>query len=151
MDANELVRCGFCFVSGMLVGALRDRIAIVQWAWIPIAVLLILSHQTSMQYWALLLLIPYGAISFASCALPYVSRAGRFGDPSYGIYIYAFMVQQSLMHWAPHASIPEFLFLATVISAAAGYVSCHLIEKHAIKFRGFLTPRIDRRSAQSRR
>ena len=135
MDINELLRTGFCFVSGMLIRALHPRNILIEWAWIPIGAFLILAHRTEIQYWALLLLIPYGALSFASRALPYVNKAGRFGDPSYGIYIYAFMIQQSIMHWMPRISVAGFLVLASVLSVIAGYLSWHLIEKKALRLK----------------
>jgi peptidoglycan/LPS O-acetylase OafA/YrhL len=135
MDTNELVRSGFCFASGMLLRVLHDRKILTSWAWLPITTFLVISHQTAVQSWALLIFVPYGAIAFASRPLPYVHKAGRFGDPSYGVYIYAFMVQQSLMHWIPTISVGTFLVSASVISIIAGYASWHLVEKRALRLK----------------
>ncbi|TCK96563.1 acyltransferase [Paraburkholderia sp. BL9I2N2] len=135
MDTSALMRSAFCFVSGMIIHALSDRRILVSWAWIPIGAFLVLSHHTEIQFWALLFLIPYGALSFALHPLPYVHLAGRFGDPSYGVYIYAFMIQQSIMHWLPSISIWEFLLLASILSLIAGYASWYLIEKRALRLK----------------
>jgi peptidoglycan/LPS O-acetylase OafA/YrhL len=135
MEITELSRCAFCFFCGALLAALRGRIVLVSWAWIPILTLIALCHYTSAQVWMILLLVPYAAISFAVHQIPYVHRAGRFGDCSYGVYIYAWLIQQSLMHWMPDLSLPEFLILATALSFALGFASWHLVEKRALRLK----------------
>lgn len=135
MDTSALVRSAFCFISGMIIHALSGRRVLVGWAWLPIGGFLVLTHHTAIQTWALLFLIPYGALSFASTPLPYIHRAGRFGDPSYGVYIYGFMIQQSIMHWLPTISIWRFLLLASILSVIAGYASWYLIEKRALRLK----------------
>jgi len=61
-------------------------------------------------------------------------RITRLGDPSYGIYIYAYPIQQLLVHLrvAPNWWI---LFLeASVASVVVGYLSWHLVEHRALVF-----------------
>jgi len=55
----------------------------------------------------------------------------RFGDFSYGTYLYAFPIQQLLvMYQGGHVS-PWLLFLeATPLTLIAGAISWHLVEKH---------------------
>ena len=58
----------------------------------------------------------------------------RLGDPSYGTYINAFLVQQVVVHlgWA---STPATLFLlATPISLAVGFVSWHVVENPILRW-----------------
>jgi len=61
-------------------------------------------------------------------------RVTALGDPSYGIYIYAYPIQQLLvlMHLAPNSLV---LFAeASLISIALGYLSWHLVESRALAF-----------------
>lgn len=59
-------------------------------------------------------------------------RVRRLGDPSYGTYIYAFPIQQSLVN-AGWVSTPLTMFaVATPAALAAGYASWHLIERRAL-------------------
>jgi peptidoglycan/LPS O-acetylase OafA/YrhL len=56
-------------------------------------------------------------------------RLRTLGDPSYGIYIYAFPIQQLLV-WSGAVHSPMVMFpIATAASVAAGYASWHLIER----------------------
>lgn len=71
---------------------------------------------------------------------------GRFGDPSYGLYIFAFPIQQTLI-WLNHGRLGWMpLFLLTLLACfAAAFASWHLVEKRALR----LKPRRPR-SAPSR-
>ncbi|OJA26979.1 acyltransferase family protein [Burkholderia ubonensis] len=129
MDATELTRTGACFAYGALLWRFRRQIPMAPWAVIPTCIFIYLVRGTPIEIWALLILVPYSAVSFATAATPLISRFGRFGDPSYGIYIYGYVVQQVLMHAFPAISRGAFAAASIVLSIAAGYVSWHLIEK----------------------
>jgi len=58
-------------------------------------------------------------------------RVHRFGDPSYGIYLYAFPIQQTLVLAGVHGAWSLFL-AATPITIAFGYASWHVIERPAM-------------------
>lgn len=61
-------------------------------------------------------------------------RIRRWGDPSYGTYIYAFLIQQVLagLGWA---RTPQTMFLAAApLSLLAGYISWHLVENPVIRW-----------------
>lgn len=56
----------------------------------------------------------------------------RFGDYSYGLYIFAFPVQQLLVSWLPDISaVPHFLF-TLLFALPLAVCSWHLVEKNAI-------------------
>ena len=57
----------------------------------------------------------------------------RFGDYSYGTYIYAFVIQQCLVVMGLHQhGIGIYLASSLVLSTAAGVLSWYLIERPAI-------------------
>jgi peptidoglycan/LPS O-acetylase OafA/YrhL len=57
-------------------------------------------------------------------------RFGRFGDFSYGTYLYAFPIQQLLVQHSGGKMNPYFLFvIATPLSILAAVVSWHCVEK----------------------
>ncbi len=75
-----------------------------------------------------------GTIALGSIPSEHVVRWRRAGDPSFGIYIYGFVVQQVLVAAGLAAGGPWLLFLeATVVSLALGYLSWHLIEERAMR------------------
>ena len=74
--------------------------------------------------------IPYMAIAFGRGSLPLVRRAGRFGDLSYGLYLYGFPVQQAVLWAMPGITYP----VLTAVSATAvmALLSWHLVERPAL-------------------
>lgn len=62
-----------------------------------------------------------------------VEAITKFGDPSYGIYIYGWIVQQTLVHFGLNRGTWWGLFIdAALFSLFVGYVSWHLVEKPAM-------------------
>ena len=86
-------------------------------------------------------LIPYGVAVALPVAGTYVlfwfafhprvrlERWAARGDFSYGIYLYAFPIQQLLIHWIPALRPLELFALAMPLSAACGMMSWHAVEK----------------------
>ncbi|UUE35078.1 acyltransferase [Pectobacterium aroidearum] len=64
----------------------------------------------------------------------YAVRKIKF-DYSYGIYIYAFFVQQSLMVFFHFTSVFSFFLSALVISFAISWISWHVIEKPFLNYK----------------
>jgi peptidoglycan/LPS O-acetylase OafA/YrhL len=92
------------------------------------------------QYWmqqlVLMAVLPYIVLSFCTIATPGLSRAGRFGDPSYGIYLYGFPVQQALFNIAGPTMGPLHNTLYAVpIVVLLAYLSWHAIEKRALSYK----------------
>lgn len=90
-------------------------------------------------YTALFLLLPWLVIRFGTASTPVLRRAGRFGDFSYGIYIYAYLMQQ-LTTSLIGANHPYWLGL--IVSATCTLVcavlSWHLIERPALTLKRHL-------------
>ncbi|WP_167370019.1 acyltransferase family protein [Chryseobacterium ureilyticum] len=83
-----------------------------------------------------LLIIPLGESYFQSFQLP-----EKLGDISYGVYIYAFFVQQVIMNFL-HLS-PVLLFtLSTIITYILSYFSWHLVEKQMSRFKKVFSPKV---------
>lgn len=55
-------------------------------------------------------------------------------DPSYGIYLYAFPVQQSIIYFF-HPSVTVLLWTSTLIAFVFGILSWKLIEKKTLRFK----------------
>jgi peptidoglycan/LPS O-acetylase OafA/YrhL len=83
--------------------------------------------------------LPYLTIYLAHLKIPRLSGFGRYGDFSYGIYIFSFPVQQLMMHWLdPHLSLPAFMAISLITSIAIAAVSWYLIESPALRLKRFL-------------
>jgi peptidoglycan/LPS O-acetylase OafA/YrhL len=63
-----------------------------------------------------------------------MQRAGKFGDFSYGTYLYAFPVEQLLVMKFGHAMTPWLLFaMATPLSLIAAVVSWYVVERRFLR------------------
>lgn len=59
----------------------------------------------------------------------------RTGDLSYGMYIYAFPVQQTLIHFYPHGSFGLHLLFSTLVTMFLAWLSWHGVEKLALRLK----------------
>nr|WP_047166127.1 acyltransferase [Sphingomonas sp. Y57] len=59
-----------------------------------------------------------------------LSRAARFGDFSYGTYLYAYVIQQMLVARAAALPFPLFVLTSMLLALAAGALSWWLVERH---------------------
>lgn len=89
-----------------------------------------------MQQILLMLVLPYIVLAFSTKATPWISKAGRFGDPSYGIYLYGFPVQQALFKVVGPSMGPlENTAMAVPIVVALAYLSWYTVEKRALSYK----------------
>lgn len=96
-------------------------------------IVLALSIYMGFFTYASYITIPILVILLGKRSTQYINRLGEVvGDTSYGIYIYSFPVQQTLMYF--FKLDPVLLMIITLpLSFLLGYISWHLIEKKALQ------------------
>src|SRR5262249_24637981 len=124
-----LARLTACFFGGGLLYALRRRV--------PFSSLLALAAVAALAAGALIggfrLLFPIAGtylLLFLACwpALP-LQGFGRYGDFSYGLYVFAYPIQQTIVQAAGTGiSMPLFFGLAFVPTLVLAALSWHFIE-----------------------
>lgn len=67
-----------------------------------------------------------------------ICKFGEIGDLSYGIYIYSFPIQQILMYFFQFNG-KQLLFTSVILSVLFGFLSWHLIEKKAMKYKRLIS------------
>ncbi len=88
--------------------------------------------------WLSWLAVPYVVLSVGLASWPGVRRAARFGDLSYGMYLWAFPVQQLLVLTAGVLPVAVDVLLVVLVSACLAFGSWHLVERPAMAIRGRL-------------
>jgi peptidoglycan/LPS O-acetylase OafA/YrhL len=78
------------------------------------------------------LVIPYCALALGGQSTPVVRRVGRFGDFSYGLYLWGFPVQQAVWLVAPHAPLVLDILLVLIATGALATASWYLLERRMI-------------------
>lgn len=84
---------------------------------------------------AAFIMVPYLVIAFGTASFPVIHRFGRFGDLSYGVYIYAFPVQQTVIWATPSLDVYQHLAMAIPITLVLAWLSWHLVENVALRYK----------------
>jgi peptidoglycan/LPS O-acetylase OafA/YrhL len=137
LEQRYLLEFGLFFAAGVLLHFLdldgaRRKLLLVAGAWLLGAAAVAFGRPLL----ALWFVVPATVIAFGVASLPYARRAGRFGDLSYGFYIYAFPIQQTLI-WLYGKKLPWMAVFALVLVTTAAFAaaSWHLVEKRALRLK----------------
>jgi peptidoglycan/LPS O-acetylase OafA/YrhL len=108
--------------------------------------LLMLSLATPVQVtWLSWIALPYAVLAVGLASTPYVRRTARFGDFSYGLYLWAFPVQQAVISVFGVTRMSVNLALVGTFTLLCAVVSWHLVEKPSLALKEILV----RRSARA--
>ncbi len=66
------------------------------------------------------------------------SKFDKFGDPSYGIYLYGWPIQNLMVYMFPKFNVYEIAIISIFICIVLGYLSWHYIEKRFINKRSII-------------
>ena len=92
--------------------------------------------------------LPVAVVALGTASTPVLRSFGRWGDVSYGLYIFAYPVQQTVIALTENRwTVPAGAALATVVTLVLAFLSWHLVEKRALAFKPRAAPRT---SAESR-
>lgn len=131
---TDWVRLGGFFCLGILAQLYKDKIHIRHDAMLVLVALTYVSYHTKSYPWLLSLSIAYFAFWFAY-RTP-VANLQRFGDPSYGIYLWGWPAQQLVIEAWPAVTPLANCLLASLIAIMMGYGSWHVIERPALSLKG---------------
>jgi peptidoglycan/LPS O-acetylase OafA/YrhL len=93
----------------------------------------------------LLLVIPPGAVWIGLRSWPVLRSAARFGDLSYGIFLWSFPIQQYTSLWLdPHTPIALQLAVVLLQVIPIAWLSCRLIEAPALRCKPRRPPATER-------
>ncbi len=140
-DKALMMELGMYFMAGMLISKnmrlLNDPYvkAIVFAA--SVILFIVFSKHPALS-WLQFIVVPLATITFAYLPIPLVHKAGYFGDFSYGIYIYGFLVQQLLVHLSHNTiGLYNMMWMAWLVTLVLAILSWHIIEKKALKHKDY--------------
>lgn len=133
LDLRWILFFGAFFAVGMVMHQFRAWLRPNGWLALALFVGFLLLARTPVGRPLMQLLFPYIVLSFAYAKLGLLCRAGKFGDISYGTYIYAFPIQQlTVSALLGKISFGALMALQFALTIAIGYLSWHLVEKPAL-------------------
>jgi peptidoglycan/LPS O-acetylase OafA/YrhL len=130
---GRILKLAPLFLMGALL-ARESKDFLRPWPALIGAVAAFLFSDSSVGIVVLWIVLPYCVLTAAYHAPKQLNRFGRYGDFSYGIYLYAFPVQQTLSyfgvrHWLLH------LVSSALITIALAILSWKFIESPALKLK----------------
>ena len=133
---DKLIRLFSLFFTGSAFYIWRDNIYLS----LKIFLLLVILLSISIVEKEVFLIVYSISIAYLIFYIAYVPAGiirnfNKVGDYSYGIYIYAYPVQQSIAALIPDVSIPMMIVLSFFITFILSFLSWHLIEKKALKMK----------------
>jgi peptidoglycan/LPS O-acetylase OafA/YrhL len=96
-----------------------------------IIVCFIVSYKLNIFYICFILTLPYFVLYLVYVPRGKIHLFNKYGDYSYGMYLYAFPVQQSIMALF-NTGFFLFILMSLLITFLFSYMSWHLIEKKCI-------------------
>jgi len=64
-----------------------------------------------------------------------IRKYNRLGDYSYGLYIWAFPVQQSVAALIPGVSVVYMILISAAVSILLAIISWHIVERRALSLK----------------
>jgi peptidoglycan/LPS O-acetylase OafA/YrhL len=136
-DLRQIPLCGvyfmvgaslYCFNAARYFNLSNVLLALVVW--------LCLSVQPQWFAMASWLVLPFVVMAFGLARHPWLSRM-HARDYSYGIYIYAFPVQQTVVSYWPQIPLVAYLLSTLAVTITLAALSWHFVEKPALKLKPF--------------
>ena len=132
-DLRQIFICGTYFWAGACLYRFNiKKFFSLSSTMVAIVLLLCLSVNIQWLQIAAWILIPFATLSFGLAYSANLNYPFRSGDYSYGIYIYAFPIQQYVVYKFPEMHIYWYIIICATITILFAALSWHLIEKRAL-------------------
>lgn len=132
-DNNGGIQLFFMFFTGSVFFVLRDRIHLSTIAFVGVILALSLSVLNRLAFhFVYNLSLAYLVFYIAYIPSGYIRKYNRLGDYSYGVYIYAFFVEQSVAALMPGISVLHMILIAAPATLFFAAMSWHIVEKRAL-------------------
>ena len=131
-DLRQVVMCGVYFWVGSAFYKFKIKQYFSVSSIVMAFILLCCFEKSSFMFVAAWILLPIIVLGFGFSYSDLLHRLVSTGDYSYGVYIYAFPIQQSVVYLYPNMSIGLYLLVCSILTMVCAFFSWHLIEKKAL-------------------
>lgn len=139
---HDFSRLAFLFFLGASCYLLKDRIPFDRSTFFVLLAVVLLSAMDRRVFFVVFsVALPYVVFYMAYGFGGRVRAFNRWGDYSYGIYIYAFPVEQTTAHFIPGISVAALMGISAIVTLLLAMLSWHLLEKQALKLKDIAAER----------
>ncbi len=128
-----LLRFTALFSMGATLYLYRAQIRLSTWLFLAMVIIVGLSAANRVLFnVAFYLFLGYFLLYLAYLPSGWLLKFNQLGDYSYGIYVFAYPIQQAVTHWYPNLHSIELFVYAMVPTMALAVFSWHFIESKAL-------------------
>lgn len=124
------------FLSGSVFYHFRNTISPGFFTWLLSGIAVVLVKIEFLPAMLYLFILPLVVFQFVFSKRIQWHQAGKYGDFSYGIYLYAFPLQQLVVLLFPQINLLTMIVVSLLITLPFAWMSWNWIEKPALKLRG---------------
>ncbi|MCC6544916.1 MAG: hypothetical protein IT392_10540 [Nitrospirae bacterium] len=135
-EYNHYPRLAAFFAFGAFCYINRNIILLHSFLLVILAVVAIMLHSTSYGRLSFNIALAYSVFWFAYCPSGWIRKFNLFGDYSYGLYIYAFPIQQSIAFILSRISPAGMFVISYPLTLILAVMSWYLVEKPALGLKG---------------
>jgi peptidoglycan/LPS O-acetylase OafA/YrhL len=142
--AIDYVELAAMFFQGAALWVLRARVVIGWRAFLALSSALLIGSAVSPQafQWAHGLCLAWFTLQLAYLPHGIIRRYNRLGDYSYGIYIFAFPIQQAILSIRPGLGAWELIIASGLCTSLFAVLSWHVVEERALTLKDRLSRRL---------
>lgn len=130
-------RLFYMFFTGAAYFVLKEHVILSRRIFLVAVAGLFISASNKEIFFVLYnIVLAYALFWIAYVPAGFIRKFNRLGDYSYGVYIYAFPIQQSIAALIPGVSIEVMILAASVVTLFFAFLSWHLIEERALSLKG---------------
>lgn len=128
----------FMFFSGAAFYVLKERITLSRSLFWLFLITLLLSAIANKHAFFFVYTFTIAYVVFYMAYIPSgrIRKYNLVGDYSYGVYIYAFPIQQTVAALVPGVSVFSMLLISASATLFLSALSWHLLERHALGLKG---------------
>lgn len=135
LPVTYVVHLGIFFFVGSLFYLYREILVINRWIIIGALLLMVISFRIPYGNIICYFALPYLIFCLAFSDIPLLRYFTRKTDVSYGIYIYAFSIQQTLLHFFVFENAIVFFIRAYILTLVLAFLSWKFIEKPCLRLK----------------
>lgn len=125
------------FLTGTLMFLFRKKIPLDYRLAIFLLAIYLLSFRQPVYPFVKYISLPYLVLFVANMNLGKLRNFGKYGDFSYGMYVYAFPIQQAVASYFPGIGIRGIFAYALPITFMLSFISWHIIEKPSLAYKRY--------------
>jgi peptidoglycan/LPS O-acetylase OafA/YrhL len=132
--SDEMLRLSLCFFLGGLAACYGARLPLHGGLLLLLALVMVLTRGSLLYDLCSALFLSYAVFYVAYIPRGRILQYNRVGDYSYGLYLYAFPIQQAVLAQWPQLGAMWVFCLASLLTLFCAAISWHLIEKPALDY-----------------